>query len=205
MSLFNMLGYASPAVDVTACCRGDHSFAFAARPGILHRATGRSRGRVILLLREPWIDRGRGVLAFDQRGLAGRALSLGSTLTIINLMMAVFEALAAAVTVALLISRRRFFYRLLIDLMLIQLLLAVVMAGLVPVLCAYLETEDVLVTASFRSLLSGDRNQNVVRLHAGSIRITRRRRSLDPFSLPCALNMKRRRRVPSSRRGAFTV
>lgn len=49
----------------------------------------------------------------------------------INLVMAIFEALAAAVTVALLISRRRFFYRLLIDLMFIQLLLAVVMAGLV--------------------------------------------------------------------------
>ena len=43
----------------------------------------------------------------------------------INLVLAVFEALCAVVVVALVVGRKRFFYKLLVDLLVIQLILAV--------------------------------------------------------------------------------
>jgi len=127
MSLFNMLGYASPVL-MTLLVAG----------AIIHACrtpANTAPGNVPLTWKVIVLCVSHGLIAAEVYW----HLINGGWLAVhyhwddpdnINLVMAVFEALAAVVTVALLIFRSRFLYRLLIDLMLIQLLLAVVMAGL---------------------------------------------------------------------------
>lgn len=128
VSLFNLLGYASPAM-----------MSLLVAGAIIHscRTPGNNApGNVPLTWKVIVLCMSHGLIAAEVYWhlITGGWLSAHyhwDDPDNINLMMAVFEVVAAAVTVALLISRRRFFYRLLIDLMFIQLLLAVVMAGLV--------------------------------------------------------------------------
>lgn len=128
MSLFNILGYASPIMMALLVAGAiAHS---------RHVAGNNSVNKVVLTWKTILLCIVHGLIA----AIVYWHLITGGWLTEhyswddpdnINLVMAIFEAVTVATVIALLISRGRFIYRLLIDLMFIQILLAVVMGGLV--------------------------------------------------------------------------